>query len=282
MTKNITLLRLAMPALYCVVLALPGRAAAAIRTTQTDHVTVASEGISEAYAQAMARTVSSARAVAVARYGFNMPQTIFVSAKAGQKERAQLFNDGQDHIFLTVLSEETLRRPALTGVFHLYGLCHEIGHLAMYRDLPKRPWLSTAGAEGWAHFAGSRLLDAVYEREGETLWPDPYDYRQDGTARLNKELAAARTDPTAQAAGLWMRLAEIQGDRGLARLFVAWGQLQVDEANPAPALGRVLFALGNQPQLEKWWADAQPVLLETRSRSGFPEQVLAAGASLGP
>jgi len=50
-----------------------------------------------------------------------------VSVKAGQGEQTRLYNDGQDHIFLTLSSEEKLRPPSVSGVFNLYGFCHELG-----------------------------------------------------------------------------------------------------------------------------------------------------------
>jgi len=100
--------------------------------------------------------------VAIEQFGFDMPEVIQVSVVASPTSSTRLFNDGEDHINLTVPSEEKLLRPAVTGTFHLYGFCHEVGHMAMYRVIHQRRWLSSAGAEGWAHYAGSRILDAVY------------------------------------------------------------------------------------------------------------------------
>jgi len=234
-------------------------------TFQTAHVEVSYEGISDAYGHAIGKTVAAARAIAADQFGFDMPETLFVSVKAGQGQSMRLHNDGQDHIFLTV-----------TGTFHLYGLCHEIGHLAMYRVIRQRPWLSHAGAEGWAHYAGSQLLDAVYAREGEQLWPDTYNYLEDGTARLRKQLAAAKVETTTLAAGLWLALAEIVGDKGLAPLFVGWGNLSVDETRPGIALGKALLASGDSAKLESWWEKARPVLIVARAQSDFARQGMQA------
>ena len=88
---------------------------------QTDHVLVNYEGISDAYGQAVAKTVAAARTIAAEQFGFDMPETLFVSVSSKGGQRTRLYNDGQDHIFLTVPSEASLRRPAATGVFHLYG-----------------------------------------------------------------------------------------------------------------------------------------------------------------
>ena len=220
--------------------------------------------------------------MAVEQFGFDMPETIHVSATVSAGTGTRLFNDGADRINLTVPSEAKLRRPAVTGTFHLYGFCHEVGHLAMYRVIQKRPWLSSAGAEGWAHYAGSRILDAVYAREGEKLWPDAYNYLDDGMARLRKQLAAPNPTPTSQAAGLWLSLAEILGDKGLAPLFSAWAKVQVDESKPGIELGKALMAQGDSAKLEPWWQKAQPVLLVASAKSGFAAQGKDAGQIKGP
>ena len=149
-------------------LASANAAAPAEKVTRLAHVEVTTTGISDAYAHAIARTVETARAVAIEQFGFDMPETIYVSAVADPKNGTRLFNDGEDHINLTIPSEEKLQRPAVTGTFQLYGFCHEVGHLAMYRVIHQRKWLSSAGAEGWAHYAGSRILDAVYRPRRRT------------------------------------------------------------------------------------------------------------------
>jgi hypothetical protein len=247
------------------------------KVTRLAHVEIKSAGISDAYANAIARTVEAARAVTIEQFGFDMPETIRVSAIASPGRGTRLFTDGNDRINLTVPSEDKLRRPAVTGTFHLYGLCHEIGHLAMYRVIQQRPWLNSSAAEGWAHYAGSRIVDAVYAREGEKLWPDTYNYLEDGMARLRKQLATPKPPLTVQAAGLWQSLAEILGDKGLAPLFSAWAKAQVDESRPGIGLGNALFIQGDKDKLDGWWQKAQPVLLVSRPKSDFAAQSKAAG-----
>ena len=38
-------------------------------------------------------------------------------------------------------SEDKLAKPSTSGVFNLCGLCHELGHMAMYRVLKDRGWM---------------------------------------------------------------------------------------------------------------------------------------------
>jgi hypothetical protein len=245
------------------------QAGQADQTLQHDGVVVSYDGIDLEHAKAIARTVASARTMASERFDFNMPQTIKVSVSVDPKEKVRLFNDGQDHFSLTIRDQRDLQRPEVSGIFHLYGLCHEVGHLAMYRSIRNRGWLTSAAAEGWAHYLGSRLVDGVYAREGGELWPDRYDYRADGMQRLNRQLSAVRNDDHQQGARLWQHLVQITGDRGVAPLFAAWGRIEVDPADPEEDVAGVLRSLSDDPRVEDWWQQASESLVVHRPRSTF-------------
>lgn len=247
----------------------PGLSPAAQATFTGDHVTVEYSGIDEAHAKAMARVSSAARAVAAADFGFDMPEAIEISVTLTPDQKVRLSNDGTSRFILTLASEKELRKPAESGIFHLYGFCHEVGHLAMYRVLLRRDWMTSAAAEGWAHYLGSRLVDAVYARERADLWPDAYDYRPDGMARLKRQLAAPKREDTDAGAGLWMELVEIVGDKGLAPVFKAWSEVEVDPADPGPALAKALAAANPDKRLAAWWKKTEPVFTTKRTKSGF-------------
>ena len=100
-----------------------------------------------------------------------MPATIIVKANLHPGRRARLFNDGQDRLFLTVGSSDSLFQPSKSGTFHIYGLCHEVAHLAMYRAIRDHSWATTAATEGWAHYLGSRIVDELHKRQCPDLWP---------------------------------------------------------------------------------------------------------------
>jgi hypothetical protein len=145
----------------------------------------------------------------------------------------------------------------------------------MYRTLKDRGWLSGAGAEGWAHYAGSVVVDAVYEKEGDKLWADPYDYRTDGTARLEKQLAGKSPDETTRAAGKWRELEAILGRKGFAPLFAGLQQAKVDPADPKPGLLAALAGAAPADQREAvkaWWKEAAPLLVERTDASPFARQ----------
>jgi hypothetical protein len=263
-------------AAIAILLCFGGQLLAAEQTHRADHVVVTYAGTGEAYPAAMARVIAAARGLAAGDFGFDMPETVYLRVSVGPQHETRLFTDGKDRFTLSARAEKDLHKPSETGIFHLYGMCHELGHLAQYRLIPRHDWLTTAGAEGWAHCLGSRLVDGVYAREGEKLWPDAYDYRADGMARLTRQLGSARRDEVTAGAGLWMELARIVGDKGLAPVFKAWGQVQVDVSDPGPALGKALLAVSNDPRLADWWKRAEAVLVAKRAKSDFAAKTLAA------
>jgi len=236
---------------------------------------VAYTGIGEPYARAIARVTGAARKAA-AGWGYNVPEVVHVQVTAGADQKVRLYTGGSDRVYLSVRSDADLRKPAATGIFHLYGLCHEVGHLAQYRAVTRHDWMTTACAEGWAHCLGSRLVDAVYAAAGASLWPDPYDYRADGTARLASQLKGKKLSDTVRGAGLWMELHEHLGDKGLAALFKAWGQAKVDASDPVPALGNMVSLVGRgEAAVEAWWKRAAPVFVTVRTGSTFEAKTVS-------
>ena len=243
-------------------IAAPARSESVVRR---DQVVVSYDGIDEAHATAVAKVVGAARKAA-AELGFDMPATVSVRVSVRLAGGAGLFNDGDQGLFLTVRSAKDFRRPADSGVFHIYGLCHEVGHLAMYRAVRERRWMTTAAAEGWAHYLGSRLVDAVHAAEGEAVWPDRYDYRDDGTKRLKRQREDARPTPTVRGAGLWADFADLVKDKGVVETFAAWGKAKLDPADPGKGLGA---ALPTGEPVKKWWAVAGPLFVAKSEASPF-------------
>jgi hypothetical protein len=115
------------------------------------------------------------------------------------------------------------------------------------------------------------VVDEVYKSEGEKLWPDPYDYRDDGTNRLTRQLAAKSPDATTRAAGKWRDLEAIIGRKSLAPLFAAWQKAAIDPANAEEKLGAELVKISpdKREALEAWAKDATPLLVETVAFSPF-------------
>ncbi|HKV80279.1 MAG TPA: hypothetical protein VJP02_19175 [Candidatus Sulfotelmatobacter sp.] len=193
-----------------------------------------------------------------------MPETVTLSVTCGDGVGSRLFNDGKDQLFLSISSLDSLAPPAKSGIFNIYGICHELGHLAMYRTLKNRDWLANSAAEGWAHFIGSAVVDRVYAAKGESLWPEPYDYRQDGVARLQKDVASKEPSEMTRAAAQWQRLSDIIGLGSVAQVFTGWELAGIDAVRPSDSLLAVVEKIkpSGEAALGRWWRDAEPVLVE--------------------
>ena len=280
-----------LPLLLVPVLSLCAVAVAEQKTLRTDHVTVEYDEakLEQAYPQAFARVTEAARKAAMERFGFtDVPEQITLRISVDPAQKCRLFTDGQDTFTLQLAGRRQLAPPAWSGIYNLYGMCHELGHVVMYRPIKERNWLTGAASEGWAHYFGSVIVDEVYEKEGESVWPEPYDYRADGTQRLNKQLARAPimsrivgSDQTLTAAGLWMELAGIIGEKKLPALFAAWDAAKIDPAEPWPAIREALNGVGDAAKLDGWWSKAEPVLFKPRPRSDFVAAPATAPAKPG-
>ena len=236
---------------------------------RTDNAVVTYSGIGIEYAEAIAQTAGAARAIAARHCDFDMPETIKITVRSDPKQRVRLFNDGNDRLYLTVRTAKDLSKPSESEVFHIYGICHEIGHLAMYRIIRDHSWMTSDGAEGWAHYIGSRIVDGVYAQKKEELWPDKYNYLADGTARLKKQLERPNPSGLIKAVRLWIELADIVGDKGIVTVFKAFSGADVDPADPGAALRKALLTVKTDKRLDQWWNKAEPVLVFKRPKSGF-------------
>jgi hypothetical protein len=246
-------------------------AVAAPQTVKVPGASVTYDGISTEQAGAIARTLAAARVVYAEQLKFDVPDTVTADVTCRPGNATRLFNDGRAHVSLSIASADSLARPAKSGVFHLYGLCHEMGHVAMYRTLKDRDWLTGAGAEGWAHYAGSVVVDRVWAAEGQKLWADAYDYRADGTARLNAQVASKNASDVDRVAGHWRELAELIKPESFPTLFAAWQKANSDPADPEKKLLAALVEAfpEKRASLEKWWQSAASVLVQKRPGSAF-------------
>ena len=138
----------------------------------------------------------------------------------------QLWTDGESQIFLHLQSKEVLAPASRTGVFNLYGMCHELGHIAMYRNLKSLMGLPPGVGEGWAHYAGSIVVTEVAAKLGKSIWPEYYDIAEvEGIGRLQKESQSAKPwdkmDPTTRAALVFYRIETELGRDKLAAAMSA-------------------------------------------------------------
>ena len=250
-------------ALAAAVLLLCAPPATAGSTATAPHVEMTYEGLDEAQAKAVVDTMSAAWTVYVEDFGADMPEKVIGTAVVEKGRKTQLYTDCVDRFFLYLADKRLLLPPAKTGVFNLYGMCHELGHMAMRRVLKDDYVMLTDSArEGWAHSAGSVVVDAVWAAKGEKLWFEPYDYGKDGTPRLDRALAAKKPSAVNVAAGEWRKLDAIVGRKGLRTLFAQW---QTDQPRDAPAIlaSAVRAFPAQKDALTAWWtADVAKLFVE--------------------
>jgi hypothetical protein len=127
--------------------------------------------------------------------------------------------------------------------------------MAMYRTLKDRPWITSAAAEGWAHFAGSVVVDRVFAAKGPELWSPAYDYGKDGSPRLDAQLAAKSPSDVTRAAAAWRELEAVVGRRGFAKLFAQWQQDRPKTPDALLASAAAAFP-DKKPALAAWWSAA--------------------------
>jgi len=165
------------------------RAHAAGTRVKKRGVVVQTKGIDKKYAEAFASIIAEARKEYEKALGLSLPKTLEMQAEHDPKGTLRLWTDGDSCIFLTVSSLDQLGPASKTGVFNIYGLCHELGHMAMYRRMKSLAGLPDGVGEGWAHYGGSVVVDAVAERLGDGIWPEPYDVADvEGLARLKRQV----------------------------------------------------------------------------------------------
>jgi hypothetical protein len=188
-------------------------------------VIVMATRIDRAYGEAFAAILSEARREYENTFGFSLPETIVLEAKREPRKNVSLWTDGSSHIFLTVSSEHQLAPSPKSGIFNIYGMCHELGHIVMYRGMKNQVGLSDGVGEGWAHYAGSVVVDAVAEHLGQQIWPEPYDVKSaEGLLRLQNQVERAdwpNLDATGRAAKVFY---EIEKKHGRKILGAALGR----------------------------------------------------------
>jgi len=237
----------------------------------TVHVTYS--GISPSWASRMARVLAEARANAQRHFGFNMPDVIKLTVTVAPAGEYKLFNDMRDQVTYHLRSEADLEGFDHQHWYFLYGMSHEVAHLAMYRTFSPRlenGWLNWDGQEAWAHYLAGRLTDMSYAQSVCEFWPGK---RLEAKQSLEAERESAQPlFPLGerQLAEHWRALADLVGDRGLQPLFERWNKVRLGPEDPAHAVSRAFNGYQKAEQLQHWWHQAAPLMLTQPGKSPFP------------
>ncbi|HUT73251.1 MAG TPA: hypothetical protein VM221_00260 [Armatimonadota bacterium] len=195
------------------------------RTFAGDRTTVSYAKVDPAYAQAIARICDTALAGYEDLYGLEMPARIAVHVSLDPQQPLRLWTDGDASIFLQLSDEWDLQPPQLSGVFNVYGFCHELGHIAMYRRMSSLVGIPDGVAEGWADYSGAMICGHVWEKLGQRAWPQPHNYyEQGGPGRFERRMQGfdpARSGPEAQAAHVLYLIDKRYGRATVGRALAA-------------------------------------------------------------
>ena len=194
------------------------------RTFASNRTTVTYANVDSAYAEAIAKICDTALAGYEGIYGLKMPERIQVRVSLDPKQRLALWTDGDTSISLELSSENQLLPPAQSGVFNVYGFCHELNHMAIYRRMAGLMGMPDGLGQGWAHYFGSTICGYVWEKLGESAWPAPHNYyEQGGPGRFERQMqkVGARSSPEDQAAYLLYQIDQRYGKQALGKALDA-------------------------------------------------------------
>jgi|GEM_PF-3167427 len=167
-------------------------------------------GVDQSWAQALATVYDTAWQGYREAFGMKPPNDAIIQVTTGA-EATRLWNDGDKYIFLDLRDIGDLRPSS--GYLHVYGVCHEAGHLVMYSKLSSLAGLPAGVGEGWAHYAGSLVLDYVWAELGTAAWPEPHDYSAQGSGRLREQCSRTDKDADLLAACTFLAIGEQYGHR---------------------------------------------------------------------
>ena len=140
--------------------------------------------------------------------GIDLPDYVKIELNV-TGEATRLWTDGSAGIFLGLNSADDLLPSSQYR--NIYGLCHEPGHIAMYSRMGTLAGMPDGIGEGWAHYAGSVVLDYVWTKLGENAWPVAHDFSKQGKIMLEGQCAKGEKDAVGEAACMFYALGETYG-----------------------------------------------------------------------
>jgi hypothetical protein len=140
-------------------------------------VTISTWGIPLPFREAFLRVLLATRTYYRRLFGPQSIAWVELNVRKANSLPLRLWTNGADRVFLTLSRKDQLAPPSKSGVRHMFGLPHELGHLVLYRSLVNLQELPPGWGEGWATYLGSFLaVPHLYKKFGPGLWPYPYNY----------------------------------------------------------------------------------------------------------
>ncbi len=177
------------------------------------------------------------------------PITLQIRLVPERGERfSNLWTDGQQFLFLEVGSEKHLLSPEKGGAHIVYGICHEMRHIALYHPMRQVAKIPEGIAEGWTHYFGSVITSHLFEKLGVQVYPDPHNYHEtSGMVRLLRQLEARR-DSATLAAKILHDLERKYGSQKLDKALNRTLAQRPSERELIVKFAEALVAVTNDPQ----------------------------------
>jgi len=217
--------KLSVAVLCAMAIVLMAWPATAAETITGEHCKVKYYGVDEAYAESFATIYDTAYEGFRALLGVKLPPTVMVHIETGAYT-TQLYPDGKKNIHLKLGGVEDLNPNR--GYFHIYGICQQMGLIALYSGLKSLDGLPDGVGVGWGHYCGSLVVDHVWAEQGSSVWPGGWDYSRDGMVRLNSQCKTNDGDAMLNAACTFNAIGEKYGHRKVGSAMT--GALAVEPA----------------------------------------------------
>ncbi len=149
--------------------------------------------------------------------------------------------------------------PKQSGKKNVYGLCHEFGHLFMFNLTNNHNnWMTREYAEAWADLFGNYMVDLLYEKKEQAVWPEPHEYLKNAglramNKRIKKRINNTKRKKFETASLYWFELNKIIGFENFSSLFKMLDREKVKNPNARNKYLKVLKLFKKDFQWDSWF-----------------------------
>ncbi|MGO8752398.1 MAG: hypothetical protein ACLQNE_41190 [Thermoguttaceae bacterium] len=192
--------------------------------TSREDLTVSACGLPSAFREAFWNVLHAARRLFRRLFGPRSIGWVEFNAKMSGGLPLALWTNGADRVYMTLGDKRQLLPAHQSGVFHIHGLAHELGHIVLYRSLVNLSLLADGWGEGWAVYLSSFMaVPYLYRELGPAAWPYSYNFLEtEGPARYLRQFAeggARDFGPTLNSVRALHLLEQKLGRDGFAAFF---------------------------------------------------------------
>ncbi len=120
------------------------------------------------------------------RHGGTIARTRFRIIRRMKAPKLQITINQYPLLSYLLPNPRYLLKPSISGCHHIFGLCHEIGHLSLWLidSSTRAPYMELN--EAIADFVSLRIIEKLWATVGYTAWPDNYAYIDEDTVPKHK------------------------------------------------------------------------------------------------